>query len=54
MVSPADQREVVSLLSNDEGCNISRACAMAGLSRSTFRYKHKQRTTGGWKNTSLP
>jgi putative transposase len=43
MVGPADQREVVRLLTTEEGCNVSRACAMAAISRSTYRYKHKQK-----------
>jgi putative transposase len=41
MVGSADQREVAGLLATEEGCNVSRACAMAGISRSTYRYKHK-------------
>jgi putative transposase len=42
MVTTADQREVASLLTA-EGCNVSRACVMAGISRSSYRYKHKLR-----------
>ena len=41
MVGPADRREVTGLLITEEGCNVSRACVMAGLNRSTYRYKHK-------------
>jgi putative transposase len=40
MVGPADQREVADLL-KEEGCNVSRACAMAGISRSSFQYQAK-------------
>ena len=40
MVSPADHREVVSLLL-EEGCNVSRACTTVGISRSSFRYQRK-------------
>ncbi len=40
MVGPADHREVADLLI-EEGCNISRSCAISGLSRSTYRYKRK-------------
>lgn len=40
MVGPADQREVVALLA-EEGRNVSRACAMAGISRSSYTYKSK-------------
>lgn len=40
MVGPADQREVVDLLT-EEGCNVSRACVMAGISRSSYKYKAK-------------
>ncbi len=43
MVGPADQREVVGLLVTEEGCNVSRACAMTAISRSTYRYKHRQK-----------
>ncbi len=43
MVGPADQRAVVGLLITEEGSNVSRACMMAGLSRSTFRYRRKPR-----------
>ena len=41
MVGAADQREVAGLLTREEGCNVSRACSMAAISRSTYRYKHK-------------
>ena len=41
MVSPADQREVADKLIFEEGCNISRACFLTGLSRSSYRYKRK-------------
>lgn len=40
MVSPADHREVAALLL-EEGCNVSRACRAAAISRSSFRYKAK-------------
>lgn len=40
MVSPADRREVVSLLL-EEGCNVSRACRTVDISRSSFRYQRK-------------
>src|ERR1044072_3568998 len=40
MVGPADQREVVDLL-REEGCNVSRACTMADISCSSYRYKAK-------------
>jgi putative transposase len=43
MVGPADHREVASLLITEEGCNVSRACAMAAISRSAYRYKRKQK-----------
>ncbi len=46
MVGPADQREVAGLLITEEGCNISRACTMAAISRSTYRYKHKLKDDG--------
>ena len=38
MVSPADHREVAALLL-EEGCNVSRACQAATISRSSFRYQ---------------
>lgn len=38
MVSAADQREVAELLTG-AGCNVSSACAMAGINRSTYRYE---------------
>lgn len=41
MVSPADQREIADMLICEEGCNISRACFLTGLSRSSYRYKRK-------------
>lgn len=40
MVSSADQREVADLLM-EEGCNVSRACLLANISRSAYRYKAK-------------
>jgi len=40
MVGPADQREVVDLLI-EEGCNVSRACTMADISRSSYQYEAK-------------
>lgn len=42
MVSPADHREVAALLL-EEGCNVSRACRAAAISRSSFRYQAKPR-----------
>jgi len=41
VVSPADQRAVADMLILEEGCNISRACILTGLSRSSYRYKRK-------------
>jgi putative transposase len=40
MVGPADHRAVADLLL-EEGCNVSRSCVVAGLARSTYRYKRK-------------
>ena len=41
-MSSADHREVAGLLIK-EGCNVSRACATADISRSAYRYKAKAR-----------
>lgn len=45
MVSPADHREVAALLVQ-EGCNVSRACRTAAISRSSFRYKARLKDDG--------
>ncbi len=42
MVGPVDQREVVALLT-EEGRNVSRACAIAGLAPSTHRYQPRRK-----------
>ena len=42
MVGPADQRETVQdLLTDADRLSISRACAIAGISPSTYRYRPK-------------
>jgi putative transposase len=40
MVSPTDHREAAALFL-EEGCNVSRACKLAVISRSSFRYQRK-------------
>jgi putative transposase len=40
MVGSADRREVADLLT-EEGCNVSRACTIVSISRSSYRYQAK-------------
>ena len=42
MVSLTDQREVVGMLI-EEHCNISRACKLASLPASSYRYEKKNK-----------
>ncbi|MBD0350833.1 MAG: transposase [Flavisolibacter sp.] len=42
-LTPAEKRQAVDYLVQEQQCSVSKACQLVQLPRSTYQYKHKER-----------